>query len=90
MLSIVLRIDLEERSSIPEIEIKYETFRAKAIEIAENSMDLNKFAEVAAPVLEAQTDCRVLVGKSKNLLETDFKYNASERRKQKNVRRPQV
>ncbi|MCW4009204.1 MAG: AAA family ATPase [Candidatus Bathyarchaeota archaeon] len=76
LLGIVPRINLEGRGAIPEIEIKYEEFGAKAIEIAENSMDLDKIVEVAAPAVETHIDSRQFSEKFKNSLETNLGSDA--------------
>ncbi len=49
LLGIVPRIDVVGRGSIPEVEIRYEEFGAKAIEMAEQHMDLDRIAAIAAP-----------------------------------------
>jgi cobyric acid synthase len=49
VLGIVPRIELEGRGAIPEIEIKYEEFGAKAIQTVEESLDLEKLTKIAKP-----------------------------------------
>jgi cobyric acid synthase len=56
LVGVVPRIDLEGRGAIPEIEIKYEEFGAKAIEIAESSMQIEKIVNMAGPATVAQLD----------------------------------
>ena len=75
LLGIVPRVDLEGRGTIPEIEIKYEEFGAKAMEVAEKSLDLDKIMEVAQPPAVTQFDYGAFLEKFKNLLLTDFKPN---------------
>lgn len=72
LLGIVPRIDLEGRGAIPEIEIKYEEFGAKALELAESSMDLEKIVAVAAPAQEKQVDFGLFVQRFKKSVETNF------------------
>jgi cobyrinic acid a,c-diamide synthase len=50
LLGILPRIQLEGRGAIPEIEIKYEEFGAKAIETIEQSLDLDALTRLAAPL----------------------------------------
>jgi cobyrinic acid a,c-diamide synthase len=78
LLGIVPRINLEGRGAIPEIEIKYEEFGAKAIEIAESSMDLEKIVQVAAPAAEIQIDYGAFAEKFKNSVLSDFGFDVSE------------
>ncbi len=49
LLGIVPRVDVVGRGAIPEVEIKYEEFGAKALEVAEQSLDFDKIMKVAAP-----------------------------------------
>jgi cobyric acid synthase len=81
LLGIVPRVNLEGRGTIPEIEIKYEEFGAKAMEIAEKSLDLDKIMEVAQPPAITQLDYGAFLEKFKNLLLTDFKPNVSNNEK---------
>ncbi len=76
LLGIVPRINLEGRGAIPEVEIKYEEFGAKAVEVAEQSIDLKRIIEVAAPSAATHLDYKVFAEKFKNLLITDFKANS--------------
>lgn len=55
LLGILPRIQLEGRGAIPEIEIRYEEFGAKAVETIEQSLDLDELAKVAAPL-----DCSIV------------------------------
>jgi cobyric acid synthase len=77
LLGIVPRLELEGRGAIPEIEIKYEEFGAKAVEAAENSIDLNLLIELAAPLAKSQVDYKAFSEKFKNLL-IDIKSNTVE------------
>jgi cobyric acid synthase len=77
LLGIVPRLELEGRGMIPEIEIKYEEFGAKAVEAAENFIDLNLLTELATPLMRSQVDYKAFSEKFKNLL-TDSKSNMFE------------
>jgi cobyrinic acid a,c-diamide synthase len=77
LVGIVPRIDLEGRGAIPEIEIKYEEFGAKAVETAESSMELEKIAKMAAPATVAHLDYDAFLEKFKNSLTTNFRFNES-------------
>lgn len=48
LLGTVPVVDLEGRGTIPEVEIRYEGFGAKAIEVAEKSLDLDKIMKAAS------------------------------------------
>jgi cobyric acid synthase len=50
VLGMVPRIELEGRGMIPEVEIRYEEFGAKAIETIENSIDLKALKSQAEPL----------------------------------------
>jgi len=75
LLGIVPRVDVEGRGAIPEIEIKFEEFGAKAIETVEKSIDLDKVEDVASPACPAGIDFETLVEKFKTILATEFKTN---------------
>jgi len=77
MLGIVPRIELEGRGMIPEVEIRYEEFGAKAIETIERFVDLDLLAGLAEPARKASVDYETFVEKFKSSLTTDFKLNAS-------------
>ncbi|MBT0158363.1 AAA family ATPase [Candidatus Bathyarchaeota archaeon A05DMB-2] len=68
LLGIVPRLELEGRGTIPEIEIKYEEFGAKALEVAENFIDLNLLTELATPLTKSRVDYGAFSEKFKNLL----------------------
>ena len=73
LLGMVPRVDVEGRGAIPEIEIKYEEFGAKAIETIEGSIDLDKVLKVAAPANPATVDYEDIVKKFRTLLNTEYK-----------------
>jgi cobyric acid synthase len=68
LLGIVPRVDVEGRGAIPEIEIKYEEFGAKAIEVIENSLNIDRIMEVAAPTRITPLDYNALTEKFRNTL----------------------
>jgi cobyric acid synthase len=86
LLGIVPRVDLEGRGAIPEIEIKYEEFCTKAIEVIENSLHLDKIVDVAAPIRETQLDYEALTEKFRNALLGNTVSNASKVRKENDCR----
>lgn len=73
LVGIVPRIDLEGRGAIPEIEIKYEEFGAKALEIAEAYLDLDKIVALAAPAQKVDVDYKAFSEKFKSSLVKDYK-----------------
>lgn len=75
LLGVVPRIELEGRGTIPEVEIRYEEFGAKAIETAESSIDLDTLAELATPPRMHAVDYEELTEKFKKLLTTNFRPN---------------
>jgi len=60
--------DLEGRGAIPEVEIKYEEFTSKALELVEQSVNLDRIVEVAEPFAPADVDFEEFVARFKNLL----------------------
>jgi cobyric acid synthase len=77
LLGVVPRVELEGRGTIPEVEIRYEEFGAKAIETAENSIDLDALKALAMPPRIHAVDYEALTEKFKKLLTTDFRTNVS-------------
>jgi cobyric acid synthase len=75
LLGVVPRVELEGRGTIPEVEIRYEEFGAKAIETAEKSIDLDALRELAMPPRISAVDYEALTEKFKKLLTTDFRPN---------------
>jgi cobyric acid synthase len=70
VLGVVPRIKLEGRGAIPEIEIKYEEFGAKAIQTVEESLDLEKLKKIAKPSSKSSLDYTKFLEKFKTLLTT--------------------
>jgi len=81
LLGVVPRVELEGRGTIPEVEIRYEEFGAKAIETAEHSINLDELTELAMPSTRKPVDYEALTEKFKKLLTRDFgtKLSASGR-----------
>jgi len=77
LLGLVPRVELEGRGAIPEVEIRYEEFGAKAIETVEQSINLDALAELAMPSARKTVDYEELTEKFKKLLTTDFKTKLS-------------
>jgi len=65
LLGIVPRVQLEGRGAIPEIEIKYEEFGAKAIDTIEQSLDLDLLTRLAAPTVKSKMDYETVLRKFK-------------------------
>lgn len=68
LLGILPRIQLEGRGAIPEIEIKYEDFGAKAIETVESNLDLDSLIEVAKPAMSSSLDYETVLKRFKQLI----------------------
>ncbi len=77
LLGILPRIKLEGRGAIPEIEIKYEEFGAKAIETVEQSLNLDKLVQIAKPPVKHSVDYAKLLEKFKKLLTTGTNLDIS-------------
>lgn len=77
LLGIVPRIELEGRGTIPEVEIRYEEFGAKAVETAEQSIDLDALTQLATPPKIQTVDYEALTEKFKKLLTSEFKTESS-------------
>jgi cobyric acid synthase len=60
--------DLEGRGAIPEVEIKYEEFTAKALDLVEKAVNMDKIIEVAAPFGVTDLDYDAFVAKFKKAL----------------------
>jgi cobyric acid synthase len=75
MLGMVPRIELEGRGMIPEVEIRYEEFGAKAIETIEKSVNLKALAAQAEPLTEASVDFAQLLDKFKKVVVADSEHN---------------
>jgi cobyric acid synthase len=68
LLGIIPVSDLEGRGSIPEVEIKYEEFTAKAIELIEQNVNIDKVVEVATPFAMTDLNYNTFVAKFKDAL----------------------
>ena len=91
LLGVVPRIELEGRGMIPEVEIRYEEFGTKAIEAAENFLNLNMVIELAKPPKKTPvSNDKTFSEKFKNYLITEFNHDASKGGTAKDDCRPQV
>ncbi len=79
-LGIVPYVMLEGRGTIPEIEIKYEEFGAKAIDVVEQSLDLDALMSFALPPVKSSLDCRIVLEKFKSALDKGCMFDESELR----------
>jgi cobyric acid synthase len=77
LLGVVPRVELEGRGTIPEVEIRYEEFGAKAIEAVENSINLDALTELAMPSTIKSVDYEEITEKFKKLLTTDLRTKLS-------------
>jgi cobyric acid synthase len=77
LLGVVPRVELEGRGTIPEVEIRYEEFGTKAIEAAENSINLDALTALAMPSTIKPVDYQKLTEKFKKLLTTDLRTKLS-------------
>ena len=75
LLGMVPRIELEGRGMIPEVEIRYEEFGAKAIETIEQSIDLKKLTRQAEPLKKASMNNETFLEKFKKTIIADSKLN---------------
>ena len=82
ILGIVPRIDLEGRGAIPEIEIKYEAFGEKAMDLAESSIDFNKLIEMAGPFKNSELEFNELVEEFKNSILNDYMLKETDGKKE--------
>jgi cobyrinic acid a,c-diamide synthase len=71
ILGIMPYVDVEGRGAIPEVEIKYEEFGAKALEAAEKNLDLDTIMQVAAAPTPVELDYEAVYAKFKRNLWTD-------------------
>ena len=78
LLGIVPRVQLEGRGAIPEIEIKYEEFGAKAIDTIEQSLDLDLLTRLAAPTVKSQLDYETVFRKFKASLSKGCRFDVNE------------
>ena len=76
LLGMVPRIELEGRGMIPEVEIRYEEFGAKAIETIERSLDLKALTGQAEPLKKAAGDYEPFLEKFKKAISAENKFKA--------------
>ena len=72
LLGVLPIADAEGRGAIPEVEIDYEKFGVKAIEVAENYLNLIRIAKVAAPIAAVELDYEAFAERFKKILMTDL------------------
>ncbi len=68
LLGILPVSDLEGRGAIPEVEIKYEEFTTKALELIEQNVKIDKVVEVAEPFSMTELNYEAFVKKFKDSL----------------------
>ena len=68
LLGMVPRIELEGRGMIPEVEIRYEEFGAKAVETIEQSMDVKALARQAEPLRKTPVNYGMFLEKFKKVI----------------------
>jgi cobyric acid synthase len=78
LLGILPRVQLEGRGAIPEIEIKYEEFGAKAIETVEQSLDLDALTRLATPPVKPSMDYGTVLEKFKASLGKGCMFDVDE------------
>ncbi len=67
-LGMVPRLNLEIRGMIPEIEIRYDTFGAQALDAVENNINLDLLVKIAYPSKVKEIDYESLARKFKEIL----------------------
>ncbi|MEJ2243911.1 MAG: AAA family ATPase [Candidatus Bathyarchaeota archaeon] len=75
LLGVIPKIQLEGRGAIPEIEIKYEEFGAKAIQNIEQFLDLDALLRLSAPPVRSSISYETVLNKFKLLLDTCYPFN---------------
>ena len=78
LLGILPRVQLEGRGAIPEIEIKYEEFGAKAIDTVEQSLDLDAMLRLATPPVKPSLDYGTVLEKFKASLGKGCMFDVDE------------
>lgn len=81
MLGMVPRIELEGRGMIPEVEIRYEDFGAKAIETIEKAVDLKTLANQAEPLGKTSKDYEKLLERFKKVITAESELSVIGERK---------
>ncbi len=82
VLGVVPVVDVEGRGKIPEVEIRYEEFGAKALQTAEEHLELEKILQVAAPPTFAEVDFEAFAEDFRKDLLRDPRAKPSEADKQ--------
>jgi cobyric acid synthase len=78
LFGILPRVQLEGRGAIPEIEIKYEEFGAKAIETVEQSLDLDALKRLATSPVKPSLDYETVFEKFKFSLSKGYRFDVDE------------
>jgi cobyrinic acid a,c-diamide synthase len=81
VLGFVPRIDLEGRGMIPEVEIRYEDFGAKAIETIEKAVDIKALAEQAEILGKTSLDHERFLENFKRVITVDSELKPQGERK---------
>jgi cobyric acid synthase len=68
LLGIIPYVDIEGRGLIPEVEIKYEEFGAKALELSEQSLDFEKIMKAVAPPAPTELNYEVFHARFRSAL----------------------
>lgn len=68
LLGIIPRMEMEERGMIPEVEIRYEEFCARALEAAEHYINVKELLRLARPPRRNAVDLKSLNARFKELL----------------------
>lgn len=71
ILGIMPYVDVEGRGAIPEVEIKYEEFGAKALQAAEENLQLDKIMQAASAPMPVELDYETFYAEFKRSLLTD-------------------
>lgn len=74
VVCLVPRVDVEGRGAIPEVEIKYEEFGDKALQTAEQHLDIDKIVALATPSNKKTVDYLAFSEKFKSALTEDYSF----------------
>ncbi|MGF3522219.1 MAG: AAA family ATPase [Candidatus Bathyarchaeia archaeon] len=74
VVCLVPRVDLEGRGAIPEVEIKYEEFGGKALQTAEQHLDIDKIVALATQPKKKTVDYLAFSEKFKSALAEDYSF----------------
>ncbi len=74
LLGVVPRIDLEGRGAIPEVEIKYDEFCAKALQTTETCLNLHQVVAAAASNAQTTLDYQTVMANFKAFVESNLGF----------------